>query len=208
MKKEIKPTVHLLFPIPVYSTSLEREFTSEELNFVQENKKDPHINTGNVTSSNNYILNEVPFLNLKNEINFIVNDYFDKIINPIENKITPYITQSWLNYTESTQYHHTHEHPNSIVSGVLYINADENNDMIKFYNNYYETIKIQPKEYNIYNSKSWWFPVKTGQIVLFPSSTTHSVEVKKGDNTRISLAFNVFIKGILGNNKDLTELVL
>jgi hypothetical protein len=99
MEKEIKPTVHLLFPIPVYSTSLEREFTLEELNFVQENKKEPHINTGNITSSNNYILNEAPFLNLKNKIDYIVNDYFNKIINPIENKITPYITQSWLNYT-------------------------------------------------------------------------------------------------------------
>jgi uncharacterized protein (TIGR02466 family) len=208
MKKEIQSTVHLLFPIPVYSTSLERNFTPEELNFVEKHKKDPHINTGNITSSNNYILNEAPFLNLKNEINFIVNDYFDKIINPIENKITPYITQSWLNYTETTQYHHTHEHPNSIISGVLYINAEENNDMIKFYNNYYETIKIQPKEYNIYNSKSWWLPVKTGQLILFPSSTTHSVEVKKGNNTRVSLAFNVFVKGALGDNKELTELFL
>ena len=81
MKKEIQSTVHLLFPIPVYSTFLEREFTSEELNFVQEHKKEPHINTGNITSSNNYILNETPFLNLKNEINFIVSDYFNKIIN-------------------------------------------------------------------------------------------------------------------------------
>jgi predicted 2-oxoglutarate/Fe(II)-dependent dioxygenase YbiX len=80
--------------------------------------------------------------------------------------------------------------------------------MIKFYRNYYETIKIQPKEYNIYNSKSWWLPVKTGQLILFPSSTTHSVEVKKGNNTRVSLAFNVFIKGTLGDNKDLTELFL
>jgi hypothetical protein len=34
------------------------------------------------------------------------------------------------------------------------------------------------------------------------------VETKKGDNTRVSLAFNVFIKGILGNNKALNELKL
>jgi hypothetical protein len=34
------------------------------------------------------------------------------------------------------------------------------------------------------------------------------VETKQGDNTRISLAFNVFIKGTVGNNKQLTELVL
>jgi hypothetical protein len=34
------------------------------------------------------------------------------------------------------------------------------------------------------------------------------VENKKGKNTRISLAFNVFVKGTVGNNKDLTELIL
>ncbi len=34
------------------------------------------------------------------------------------------------------------------------------------------------------------------------------VETKQGDNTRISLAFNVFIKGTVGNNKELTELIL
>jgi hypothetical protein len=34
------------------------------------------------------------------------------------------------------------------------------------------------------------------------------VENKQGTNTRISLAFNIFIKGNLGNNKELTELVL
>jgi hypothetical protein len=34
------------------------------------------------------------------------------------------------------------------------------------------------------------------------------VETKQGDNTRISLAFNIFIKGNIGNNKNLTELVL
>jgi hypothetical protein len=43
---------------------------------------------------------------------------------------------------------------------------------------------------------------------MFPSSTTHQVETKKGTNTRISLAFNTFYKGTIGSNKDLTELIL
>jgi hypothetical protein len=43
---------------------------------------------------------------------------------------------------------------------------------------------------------------------MFPSSTTHQVETKKGNNTRISLAFNTFYKGTIGSNKDLTELIL
>jgi hypothetical protein len=34
------------------------------------------------------------------------------------------------------------------------------------------------------------------------------VENKEGTNTRISLAFNIFIKGTIGENKALTELIL
>jgi hypothetical protein len=41
---------------------------------------------------------------------------------------------------------------------------------------------------------------------MFPSSTTHSVDNKKGSNIRTSLAFNVFFKGTIGDNKALTEL--
>ena len=48
----------------------------------------------------------------------------------------------------------------------------------------------------------------TGDIFLFPSSLSHAVETKQGENTRISLSFNVFIKGTVGSNHDLTELIL
>jgi uncharacterized protein (TIGR02466 family) len=161
----------------------------------------------NKTSNNNYILNNKEFKDLKKELDLKIQDYFDKVISP-SNNITPYITQSWLNYTETNQYHHKHAHPNSLVSGVFYINCHEEHDKIKFFNNNYKTIKLEIKDWNIWNSESWWFPVKTGDVILFPSSLTHMVETKQGDNTRISLAFNVFIKGTVGNNKNLTELIL
>ena len=83
--------------------------------------------------------------------------------------------------------------------------------MIKFFDNTkYKQIspEIDDKEYNIWNSSSWWFPVETGQLVMFPSSTTHQVDTKKGNNTRISLAFNTFYKGVIGSNYGLTELIL
>jgi uncharacterized protein (TIGR02466 family) len=197
-----------IFPTPIYTSKLDRKLTPLELKFVDKNKKDFYKNQGNITSNNNYILNEKPFLNLKKELDLRVKDYFNKIISPANN-ITPYITQSWLNYTEKNQYHHKHEHPNSFISGVFYINCNEEFDKIKFFKKFnYEIIKPQVKDWNIWNSESWWFPVKTGDIVLFPSSLTHMVESKEGDNTRISLAFNTFIKGTIGNNKNLTELKL
>ena len=203
----MEANINGIFPTPIYISKLDRELTPLELKFVDKNKKDFYKNDGNITSNNNYILNEKPFANIKKELDLRVQDYFDKIISP-SNNITPYITQSWLNYTEKNQYHHKHAHPNSLVSGVFYINCHEEHDKIKFFNDTYKTIRTEVKDWNMWNSESWWFPVKTGDVILFPSSLTHMVETKQGDNTRISLAFNVFIKGTVGINKSLTELIL
>ena len=203
----MEANINGIFPTPIYISKLDRELTPLELKFVDKNKKDSYKNEGNITTNNNYILNEKPFANIKKELDLRVQDYFDKVISP-SNNITPYITQSWLNYTETNQYHHKHAHPNSLVSGVFYINCHEEHDKIKFFNDNYKTIKLEVKDWNIWNSESWWFSVKTGDVILFPSSLTHMVETKEGNNTRISLAFNVFIKGTVGNNKNLTELIL
>ena len=203
----IESTINSIFPTPIYMSKLDRKLTPLELKFVDKHKNNFYKNEGNITSNNNYILNEKPFLNLKKELDLIVKDYFEKIISSTD-AITPYITQSWLNYTETNQFHHKHAHPNSLVSGVFYINCHEEHDKIKFFNDKYKTIKLETKDWNLWNSESWWFPVKTGDIIMFPSSLTHMVETKEGDNTRISLAFNVFIKGTVGNNKNLTELIL
>ena len=199
--------IYSIFPTPIYISELNRKFSKKELSFFDKNKLKVYNNEGNKTSEDNYVLNNKVFINLKKELDLRIKDYFDKIILPANN-ITPYITQSWLNYTETNQYHHKHSHPNSLISGVLYINSDEKHDKIKFFNEPYKIIKLVIKDWNTWNSESWWFSVKTGNIILFPSSLTHMVETKQGDNTRISLAFNVFVKGKIGNNKALTELIL
>jgi uncharacterized protein (TIGR02466 family) len=203
----IESTINGIFPIPIYLSQLKRTLTKKELSLVDKSKLDHYKNDGNITSNDTYILNNKLFSSLKNELNLRVKDYFDKIISPSGN-ITPYITQSWLNYTETNQYHHKHKHPNSLVSGVFYINCMEEFDKIKFFKENYQIISPEIKNFNLWNSESWWFSVKTGDIIMFPSSLSHMVENKEGTNTRISLAFNVFIKGKVGNNKELTELMI
>ncbi len=204
----IESTINGIFPTPIYMSKLDRELTKKELSFIDKSKLDYYKNEGNITSNDNYILNQKVFSSLKEDLYLRVQDYFNKVLSTTD-AVTPYITQSWLNYTETNQYHHKHEHPNSLISGVFYVNCHEEFDKIKFFKkDGYQTIKPQVKNWNLYNSESWWFTVKTGDIILFPSALTHMVETKEGDNTRISLAFNVFIKGTLGNNKELTELIL
>ena len=83
------------------------------------------------------------------------------------------------------------------------------NDKILFsHPTVYQQIKPDIEKFNLWNSDTWFFPVETGNLFMFPSSTTHQVETKQGNNTRISLAFNAFYKGTVGNNFNLTELIL
>ena len=202
---KIESNILGLFPTPIYKSNLNRNYTKEENAIFLNKKMDFMKNEGNKTSLNSYILNNKNLKILKNQLNLFIADYLKNLVN-VKNNIQPYITQSWLNYTDKSEFHHTHEHPNSYISGVLYISAKEEFDKIVFWKKKYEQIKLSVNEFNLYNAESWWIPVKTGDIILFPSSTTHSVFVKEGENTRISLAFNVFFKGKWGDEHQLTEL--
>ena len=205
-----KPIINNLFPIPIYTTKMDRGFTKQELQFVDNQKNKCNKNTGNINTKDNYILKRKEFKNIKKFLDKHCKDYLDTIICP-KNNIELYITQSWLNYTEANQYHHKHEHPNSVVSGVFYFDSDVKNDKILFSSNKgYQQIKPETdkEKFNLWNSETWFFPVETGDLFMFPSSTTHQVETKQGNNTRISLAFNTFYKGSVGSNTELTELIL
>jgi ectoine hydroxylase-related dioxygenase (phytanoyl-CoA dioxygenase family) len=77
-----------------------------------------------------------------------------------------------------------------------------------FHKSGYEVIRLEPTEWNLHNSRTWWFPVNTGDVVLFPSSLVHEVPPTTSSEKRLSLAFNTFLKGYLGENKELNELIL
>ena len=204
-----EPIIQSIFPTPVYTTKIDRGFTKQELQFVKEQKKHCVINEGNINTKDNYILNRKEFKNIKKFLDKHCKEYLETIICP-KNNIELYITQSWLNYTEANQYHHKHAHPNSVVSGVFYFDSDVKNDKILFSKDGYQQISPETDDtkWNLWNSSSWFFSVETGNLFMFPSSTTHQVETKKGNNTRISLAFNTFYKGSVGSNFELTELIL
>ena len=197
-----------IFPIPIYLSNIDRPFTKEELKFVYNQKNKVVANDGNTSSKDNYILNRKEFSDIKQFLLTCCRDYLKRIVSP-KNDIEIYITQSWLNFTETNQYHHRHLHPNSVISGVLYFDCNSLYDKIVFVNpRSYEQIKPEINQYNLFNSETWFYPLETGKLIMFPSSLTHQVDTKKGNNTRISLAFNTFYKGTIGFNKNLTELIL
>ena len=199
--------LYQLFPKPVDHSKLERALTKEESQTINDYKTKTYKNIGNTTSNNTYVLEDKTLNNLKKDLNKKIIDYFNKIV-CTDNSIVPYITQSWLNYTTNKQFHHPHTHVNSYISGVFYINADKKVDRITFYNVDDSLFKLKITKYNIFNSSSWWYPVESGDVILFPSSLKHGVDTKKGTNTRVSLSFNVFLKGTIGDKFELTELII
>tara|TARA_R110000744_G_scaffold165585_1_gene282737 strand:- start:163 stop:774 length:612 start_codon:yes stop_codon:yes gene_type:complete len=203
----MKPQIHLIFPTPIFQSDLDRPLTKEELNFINKIKQKTYINVGNKTSLNNKILNHKPFKKIKNQIDMALKQYLDFILKP-KNDFKLYTTQSWLNTTNDSEYHHVHFHANSILSGVLYLQANPEVDSITFHKPKSDFFEISPAKYEVYNSEKWTFPVNTGLLFIFPSPLYHSVSTKKGDNERISLAFNTFFKGKIGTEKDLTELII
>jgi len=189
-----------LFPIPIGFFKYDGEV---DIDLDQPQRP----NDGNTSSEDKYLLKQKKLLNLRQFIEKSLHEYFMATYCP-KNDAHLKITQSWLNWTKPKQYHHKHAHPNSLISGVYYINAHKDNDKIFFYRDGYQQIKFPPAEWNAYNSESWWYPVGAGDLILFPSSLTHMVQPVEGEDTRISLAFNTFPIGVIGDENELTALQL
>lgn len=168
-----------------------------------------HNMGNNLASKNTYILEDPKFEQIRNKIQEALASYVSEVLS-VKN-LDFYITQSWVNVNPPGTEHHIHHHSNSILSGVYYIDVQDT--CLKFHASNHFTnsgsIVLSPDTYNLFNSSIWRLPVSNGMVVIFPSHTTHSVDVNMSDSlSRISLAFNVFVKGTLGQEGNLNKLVL
>ena len=203
-------TIHGIFPCPLYVVKRDTNLTNKEEKEIRKIVKEGmYKNVGNSTSNNSDIFNG-KLKKLKQFCEQQLKIYVEQVISP-EEELDFYITQSWLNLTRPGEFHHNHSHQNSIISGVFYISTVED-DKIMFTDpniKVKELIKFEQKEYNPFNSSSWFFPSVINELVLFPSWLNHKVEPnEKATTDRISISFNTFVKGTFGRRKDLTELIL
>jgi uncharacterized protein (TIGR02466 family) len=166
---------------------------SKQLNFL---KNLPRAkNKGNFFTKNIFVLDLPELADLKEFILSSLNKYFEEIIVP-KYEVRPIITQSWANFNFNGSYHHRHNHPNSYLSGVYYVDTNES-DNIVFHRPAPSSITIKPKKYNLYNSQAVWVPAMKNHLIIFPSWLDHEVETISDNHSRISLSFNSFLSGKL-----------
>jgi uncharacterized protein (TIGR02466 family) len=189
--------VHIqpFFPIGVGTFQLDKEISKKTKKFINNLEQIKNIGNRRTKNSNVFSCKELKDIELfcKNSLD----TYFKQIYTPSDD-LSLYVTQSWFNFADKGEFHHIHYHPNSFLSGVFYVDTDPDTDRITFYNPLPKHFRVNSQHYTPFNSRDWWIPVKPGMLVIFPSFLDHNVPCVKHASTRISLAFNSFFKGPLG----------
>lgn len=118
------------------------------------------------------------------------------------------ITNCWANVTRRGASHHQHTHPNNILSGVYYVRVPENAARIIFEDPRPQAHIMIPayKRYTQQNSALHPFDVAEGEMLVFPSWLSHSVDEHGVDDERTSIAFNCVPKGRLGYESGLLDI--
>jgi uncharacterized protein (TIGR02466 family) len=137
-------------------------------------------------------------------------NWFDKCLSEVKTELDfkcdqLKITQCWGNKSYHGNWHHPHTHPNSIVSGVFYVNSSNSNTWFSiksiwdsFNGLSHETFRL------IYDDNSTTVihknPTIAGDLIIFPSTLYHSVdEHLAGDEYRYTISFNSFPIGKVGS---------
>jgi len=192
--------IERLFTTPVLVFNLNRQFTQEEQNVFLDNANSVNHsktdNTANYVSTDKDVLSDNRMSEIKSFINQSIIKYKNNIMK-VKSNCELYITESWTVYLNNGDSVHLHNHPNSIISGVLYNNEAE----ITFVNEKRPVIWFDESEYNEFNSNEHKMKLKQGELILFPSTLSHCVKPIEQEKTRISLAFNTFVKGIISEVK-------
>tara|TARA_R110000824_G_scaffold121967_2_gene278508 strand:+ start:1613 stop:2260 length:648 start_codon:yes stop_codon:yes gene_type:complete len=189
-----KQVVFPLFPVSVYVVPYEKDFT-KELEFIKTCKY--RFSGTNYISEDTFILKHKELSNLSAFIQQHL-DIFSKEMLQLNHSLVP--TQSWVNKNPKQSWHHRHSHPNSILSGVFYLSTNKTSPI------HFSSRDISSFHVEHARLSGCFFPVRTGDLIIFPSDLTHGVPSNQEDEERISLSFNTFSAGPIGNKENLTYL--
>jgi len=114
-------------------------------------------------------------------------------------KYDPSIARFWLNEMGSDAAHSTHSHCGYHFSGCIYVDVPDNSGKIVFssHRERYDYLPMGVAQYTVFNSNTWGFTPKEGQLFLWESWVRHSVPAATFSGVRRSVGLDVImnIKG-------------
>jgi uncharacterized protein (TIGR02466 family) len=113
----------------------------------------------------------------------------------------------WANKSTKQQWHHTHTHPWSILSGIIYVKGTSGRTWFSRKSEYTLPTEFRLSEDQSETELIYKHSPKPGTMLIFPSSLTHSVDDNE-ELERITIAFNSFPEGKVGDIYGLAGLKL
>jgi uncharacterized protein (TIGR02466 family) len=103
------------------------------------------------------------------------------------------ITTCWAIINGKMAYNSVHNHPNSILSGVYYLQVPANCGGIYFSDPRPASQMLIPPvaEFNLWTFPKVSYKPHAGTMLIFPSWLLHGVEMNMSEELRISLSFNI-----------------
>ena len=113
------------------------------------------------------------------------------------------ITDMWANVLKPGESHPPHTHSNNFLSGVWYLESDGNAGIF-FKDPRGEADIIVPRKSvaNIDNSNIISFVSTTNRAIIFPAWFQHWVPINHSKKNRISISWNIQIKGQVGEHHE------
>lgn len=134
--------------------------------------------------------NDLGLKSINKNIEMILNEYcYNSKIDELQ------ISNSWFNLQNKKSVLKNHNHPNSVLSAVIYINADHNSSPLVFENPNPYTIfqKFNLTHEDCYNNnpRKFFIQPKRGMLILFPSWLNHgSDHIENNMDNRLTISFN------------------
>ncbi len=200
--------IYPLFPFPLVVCGKRYVLNGAERDFIS--ALELTENAGNSMSKNDKILDEAALSDLRKFVDAQVLNYKKNLLQ-VKDGNEIYVTQSWLNQSKTTEFHPRHRHPNSIISGVLFL--DQNNDGQLPPIRCHRSQQMFPVDFSFselseFNANSREFDVEQGMLMLFPSLLEHDVDKNGSDQIRSSISFNTYVRGTVGGKEQLTEVTI
>ena len=189
---------HSLWPTVIQ----EFEYIAEQklINAIREEEIINNDKNFSKQSVDNNLMNKKEYENLKNKILQTTKEVC-KFYSYKYEKID--ITNLWINFSAKGTTHNPHSHSNNILSGVWYPFQNTSNTPIIFIDPRQCATILLPEcnNKNAYNTSLASFPPTMSRGYIFPSWLMHYVPPSLTD--RISLSWNVLLRGNYGNPNEL-----
>ena len=141
-----------------------------------------------------------PFSWFAQDIGKTAFDIFDKLnynVQDIE------ITGMWGNILKPGETHPPHTHSNNFLSGVFYLESDAETGIIFSDPRPAADVLVPRKKTKTNeNSNLLSYISKQNRLIIFPSWLVHWVPINKSKRDRISISFNIQVKGQVGEHHE------